>query len=360
VFYDPTAENSVMGKPEEDSGFFGNIFQSVGNLFTSAKPTVRDVIKDLGQTGEVLKIDVTNPNLEPLMEDYNVEATPYIVVLKNDAVLYSGHEKPTLPSENSEEEDLSNIASAETVEKQKQKGLEHDLYSLIEDTEPTSIDSPNSASESIIGESEVKSEATLIKPKTMSYPKPAKVEPAQSPQSDPKSSQASGMTLKKHENATTSVISAPKEAALENIDQDWKTILQKEERIAEKIKGIYDEDKKLSETLEEAEDDIHESEELFYQAKNAIDKTLQESEQQMLQYESELDKLYNARLAAKKAREDLYHPYGNRIPTKDGYQKPTKSSQYKPVRKRKQGPPKSANFHDMLRSTDTSSTGISN
>ena len=90
------------------------------------------------------------------------------------------------------------------------------------------------------------------------------------------------------------------------IDEKWKNVLSDEEQMVDQIQKLYEDDLKLAKTMRESEQEIHQSEELFYQAKNAIEKSLKESEIQMHQYEMEQDKLYKARKDAIKARDSLY------------------------------------------------------
>ena len=110
--------------------------------------------------------------------------------------------------------------------------------------------------------------------------------------------------------------------------------------------------KKLSQSIDESDQDYHESEELFYQAKNAIDKSLQESEKQMKQYEMELDRLYNARKETIKARENLYHQWENWVGTRDGIVQQRINGQYAPIRTPYTSMSSNQNnFHDLMKDT---------
>eukprot|EP00344_Euplotes_crassus_P006778 CAMPEP_0197005492 /NCGR_PEP_ID=MMETSP1380-20130617/29632_1 /TAXON_ID=5936 /ORGANISM="Euplotes crassus, Strain CT5" /LENGTH=344 /DNA_ID=CAMNT_0042424649 /DNA_START=145 /DNA_END=1179 /DNA_ORIENTATION=+ len=324
---------------EEESGFFGNIVQTVSGFFSSSRITVEDVINELGEDGEVIKIDTTNPHLTTLMQEYNVEIIPYIVVLENGMVLYSGQEKPNISVKKETIEESVKASESDSNDS------ENALYSSIEETNASSKSS-TAASESVIGGTAAKSDKISSEVKVVSSIK------ASAPQE--KIVMPKPVPVKRIDYVATPFGFRADNTTFENVDDNWKKILEEEEKIVEEIKEIYEDDRKLADSLKNSEDEIHESEELFYQAKNAIDKTLEESEQQMREYEMQLDKLYNARLAAKKARDDLYHPYGNRIPTKDGYVQQKMNSQYRPVKNRKTGPPKNANFHDMLRATGNS------
>ncbi len=322
VFVDPTLVNTeISSEPAGESpGFFGSFVQTFTGLFSSSTTTIEDVISEMSLDQEVIKIDTTNPEMASLLDDYSIETVPWIVVLQDDAVLHSGASKPNLQKE----EDSAEEVSPKPVEDASSGDT---LYFSAEESDPTSASSQISASESVIGSPSY----------AVSSPTPTPVKA--------KNSEFVSTPFGKKGSAET----------FENIEENWNKILKEEEELVKEIKDIYDEDKKLSESLQESEDEIHESEELFYKAKNAIDKTLQDSEQQMREYETELDKLYNARLAAKRARDDLYHPYGSRIPTKDGYVKPNSNGQYKPVKRRQQRRPTNVNFHDMLRAADDGS-----
>jgi hypothetical protein len=69
--------------------------------------------------------------------------------------------------------------------------------------------------------------------------------------------------------------------AYNQVGDRWMQVLKEEEKMVDEIKQIYEDDSKLSSELLESEAEIHESEELFYKARNEIEKTLVESEKQM-------------------------------------------------------------------------------
>ena len=94
------------------------------------------------------------------------------------------------------------------------------------------------------------------------------------------------------------------------IDKNWDKVIKDEEIVEEEIRKIKEIDTSLAKTLQSSEEDLHESEELYNKAKNAIEMSLAESERQMKIYEQKLDELYRARLEAMKARDILLHPPG--------------------------------------------------
>lgn len=131
-----------------------------------------------------------------------------------------------------------------------------------------------------------------------------------------------------------------------HFDDKWERVLNDEKGMAQQISKLNEVDSDLARTFQTSEAEIHESEEMFYKAKNAIEKSLAESERQMTIYEQKLDELYTARQEAIRARDNLYHPCNNCAPTKDGFVEQQLKAPYKVV-KRQSLPSDQSNFHDL-------------
>lgn len=162
----------------------------------------------------------------------------------------------------------------------------------------------------------------------------------------------------KFENDTECIPQTPYHTGFE-IDTKWREVLKDEEQMINEINKLYEDDERLSQAFSKSEREIHESEELFYKAKNAIDKSLMDSEQMMRQYEMELDRLYNARQAAKKARQDLYHSCEDCGIMKEGVVQQRLNGPYTIIRRPGSAPPsEKKNFHEMLDGTRNSSANV--
>ena len=382
IFLDPTDINSVSCKDNVNddefksvcndekgsSGFFGSLISSVSGIFSSKKQSIGDILYDLGEEGTVIKIDTTNPELNRLLDDYNVLNIPNIVVLKEGEIIYEGQDKPVISLAPKEEEEVIipdvevNISPGKDSFKEAKSddGL---FFSLDEKPLPESSISNDITSEEKVTEIE-KEEKPSPKKAAPVTPVDSVEDSAASQKRVPFRPSSSGRvpTTLYSRNRTSNYVPTvvgyrANDQQYDQIDQKWKNILKEEESLVDEIKKIYDDDKKLSDSLKESEEEIHESEELFYKAKNAIDKTLMESENQMKEYERELDRLYRARQSAIKARDDLYHPYPtNLIPTQGGYVQQRMAGPYKTIKRRPAGPPpESVNFHDMLDTTESKS-----
>ena len=93
IFVDPSEiDNSLdqeQGEPEDDnSGFFDNLISSIKSVFSSDERSIGDLIKELSKEGVLIQVNVTNPNLAPVKEMYNIQSIPYIVILKGNKILY--------------------------------------------------------------------------------------------------------------------------------------------------------------------------------------------------------------------------------------------------------------------------------
>lgn len=362
IFVDPTTLDSQFSEDaeveEESNGFFGNLLSTVSGIFSTKTKSTDDIIREMSQEGTVLKIDITNPSLNRLLDDYNVQIIPFIVVLKDGEIIYKGHNKPEI-EEKVEDKKIEEEEKIPEREINIAPGKESFKESITDNSLFFSIDEENSENTTVNPITDI---VEIPKPKyTLTQSTPINV--GINKTVVPKYRSPYMAPLRKYspqlaEYASTPVGYKANDFSNENMDQHWKKILKEEEELVDEIKEIFDEDKHLSDSLLDSEEEIHESEELFYKAKNAIDKSLQESENQMREYERELDNLYKARQAAKKARDNLYHPYPNRIPTKDGYLQQKLTGPYKSMKKMPSGPPQNIKFHDMLSSAENNAAQI--
>mmetsp|Transcript_29017 Transcript_29017/g.33143 ORF Transcript_29017/g.33143 Transcript_29017/m.33143 type:complete len:286 (-) Transcript_29017:404-1261(-) len=78
------AEDLVKSEP----GFFGALFSSITNIFSTSEESVGDLIADLSKEGVLVEIDIKNPSLTKVLDMYNIQTTPFVIILKGNKVLY--------------------------------------------------------------------------------------------------------------------------------------------------------------------------------------------------------------------------------------------------------------------------------
>lgn len=382
IFVDPEVLNAKLGPEgvilnEESKGFFGGIIGSVASLFTQKERTMSDMIYDISLDNLVIQINSTNDEFTKLEDMYNIITSPFVIILKGNKILYR-----ETASRSSEEKIMAVIKAYnyDLLEKEKESKAISEEMPLTnkvvniaqgkDSLKASSQDEPYYFGNNTLTESsdQIQDASSVSITQFPVYPAAAfglgpVVNPLLLDVSSNRSQPNNGRFVTPYmapvrrdvpnyvlRGNSTRYVSSPfgykaTDDQFEKVDGVWKDILKDEERMVSEIKKIHDEDAKLSDTLKTSEGEIHESEESFYKAKNAIDKSLKESEQQLLQYERELDTLYNARKSAMRAREDLYHGYPNAYPTREGYIEQRMNGPYRTI-SRPGGPaPSNYNFH---------------
>lgn len=393
VFVDPEVLNAKLGPEgviinEESKGFFGGIIGSVASLFTPREISISDMIYEISIDNLVIQINSTNEEFRNLEDMYNVISSPFVIILKGNKILYresasrSSEEKIVAVIKAYNEDIL--VKEKESKPISEEMPLTNKVVNIAQGKDSlkaNSQDEPYYFGNNSLSESSDQSQdaSTVSINQFPVYPAAAfglgPVVNSQLMDDNLNRNQTNnGRYVSSYmapirrdvpnyapRNITTRYVPSPfgykaTDDQFVKVDGIWKNILKDEERMVSEIKKIHDDDAKLSDTLKTSEGEIHESEESFYKAKNAIDKSLKESEQQLLQYERELDTLYNARQSAMRAREDLYHGYSNAIPTKEGYIEQRMNAPYRTI-SRPGGPaPSNYNFHKFYNDVNSAGT----
>ena len=342
---------SSDGTAENEFGFISSLYISVQKIFSSDEKTTIDIIREISKDNILIVVDVTLPDLVQTKEIYNVNSVPFIIILHGNKILYRdvaskrsadkiASIKSTIYEDHIGKEKRHN--STDTQANSLNNSTDNKLLSSTQDG-PFLLGSSMINNKDHLDQSEVKvplkrtpkSELNLNIPSAIGNGRILQSEDIDLltnknvPEANKSSAtSASISTLLGFGDSDSKVmnetIDIPIEYDADNsedfskctskspysnnfrIEDKWENVINDEQQMIDQIQKLYDDDLKLAKTMSESEQEIHHSEELFYQARNAIEKSLIESEKQMHQYEMELDKLYKARNEAIKARDNLY------------------------------------------------------
>ena len=395
IFVDPSEiETNLKQKEsesEDDSGFWDTLFGSVTSLFTSNEKSIGDLIQELSSQGILVQINATSPSLKQVKDMYNIQTIPYIIILKGNKIIYRevvtqkaaekvasirsqiNEEKEELKkSQNSTQSDTKSLVISSGKASFREDNQD-DQFALYNITQNKNITQENQSSvyiplkRTVSNDTiDIKSPTTIVSNKTSSKSFQSPIENKNKTNSSyPQSNQTftnstnfdksinkdmQSLNSTRSRNYTGSGAIQNKTAQNGNLDQDWRTLLKEEEEMADHIQKIYKDEQQLAQSIGSDDQEFHETEELFYQAKNAIDKSLQESEKQMKQYEMELDRLYNARRETIQAKDSLYHPWENWVGTRGGIVQQKMNGQYSPIRSPYSTTNSNqSNFHELIK-----------
>lgn len=94
IFVDPATisvqldEENAEDLAKSEPGFFGSLFSSITYIFSTSEESVGDLIADLSKEGVLVEIDIKNPSLTKVLDMYNIQTTPFVIILKGNKVLY--------------------------------------------------------------------------------------------------------------------------------------------------------------------------------------------------------------------------------------------------------------------------------